>query len=406
MIAFSLRKEAQTKMYNERKNKHMTLDDRIEIQECLSKGMTFKAIAKRIGKSPTTISREVKSHIQFHTNSFVKTDSVCPLLIKAPFVCNGCEKRTRSRCHFKRQLYVAKKAQSDYEALLSDSRTGIPLNKDSFYETEKIISSAVRNGQHVYHAITSNDLPVSTSTVYRHIKKGYYSISPLDLPRMVKFKPRHKKETPYVPYAVKQNRRYEDYLTFIDVNPDISVVQFDTVIGNIGGKVIMTIHFTNWDFMTGILLDNKTAAEAASKISELKTRLTTFGFSFGNIIPVILTDNGGEFSNISAFENDKDGNTETRMFFCDANSSYEKPHIEKNHTLFRDIVPQGSSFDNFSQDTVNLIFSHVNAVKRKQFNGKSAYDMFTFAYSVELANTLGISFIPANEVIQSPKLLR
>ena len=36
---------------NEKKNKHMTLDDRIEIQECLSKGMTFKAIGKRIGKT-------------------------------------------------------------------------------------------------------------------------------------------------------------------------------------------------------------------------------------------------------------------------------------------------------------------------------------------------------------------
>ena len=56
----------------------MTLADRIEIQECLSKGMPFKSIAKRIGKSPTTISREVKAHIQFHTNSFVKTDLVCP----------------------------------------------------------------------------------------------------------------------------------------------------------------------------------------------------------------------------------------------------------------------------------------------------------------------------------------
>ena len=29
------------------KNKHLTLDDRIEIQECLAKGMTFKAIANR-----------------------------------------------------------------------------------------------------------------------------------------------------------------------------------------------------------------------------------------------------------------------------------------------------------------------------------------------------------------------
>lgn len=37
-------------MENLKKNKHMTLDDRIEIQECLNKGMTFKAIARRIGK--------------------------------------------------------------------------------------------------------------------------------------------------------------------------------------------------------------------------------------------------------------------------------------------------------------------------------------------------------------------
>lgn len=393
-------------MNKEKKNKHMTLDDRIEIQECLTKGMTFKSIAKRIGKSPTTVSREVKAHLKAYTNGFVKTEAVCPLLLKAPFVCNGCEKKSRSSCQFKRQVYVAKKAQAEYETQLTDARTGIPLNKAAFYETEEIISSAVLGGQHIYHAIMANNLPISVSTVYRHIKKGYYRVSPLDLPRMVKFKPRKEKEPDYVPYAAKQNRSYKDYLAFVDDNPDISIIQFDTVIGKVGGKVIMTIHFTAWDFMIGILLDNKTAAESASKIIKLKAELKNFGFSFGNIIPLILTDNGGEFSNVSAFENDEDGNLETHMFFCDANAPYEKPHIEKNHTLFRDIVPSGSSFDDFNQDTVNLIFSHINAVKRKQFNGKSAYDMFTFAYSQELASALGIKFIPSNDVIQSPKLLR
>ena len=82
---------------NEKKNKHMTLDDRIEIQECLSKGMTFKAIGERIGKSQTTISREVKIHTGPYTNSFVRTDEVCPKLLKAQFVCNGCEKKSPYR---------------------------------------------------------------------------------------------------------------------------------------------------------------------------------------------------------------------------------------------------------------------------------------------------------------------
>ena len=37
-------------MKNKAKNKHMTLEDRIEIQEYLNKSMNFKSIAKRIGK--------------------------------------------------------------------------------------------------------------------------------------------------------------------------------------------------------------------------------------------------------------------------------------------------------------------------------------------------------------------
>ena len=81
---------------SEKKNKHMTLDDRIEIQECLAKGMTFKAIGKRVGKSPTTISREIKLHMEPYINGFSRIDAVCPLLLKAPFVCNGCDKKSKS----------------------------------------------------------------------------------------------------------------------------------------------------------------------------------------------------------------------------------------------------------------------------------------------------------------------
>ena len=390
---------------NEKKNKHMTLDDRIEIQECLSKGMTFKAIGKRIGKNQTTISREVKIHMEPYTNSFVRTDEVCPKLLKAPFVCNGCEKKSRSSCPYRRQLYTAKKAQAEYDTILVESRTGIPLNKESFYETERIISEAVQNGQHIYHIIQSNNLPISTATVYRHIQKRYYSITPMDLPRAVKFKPRNSKESDYVPKWAREGRTFDDFLAFVEDNSDIPLVQLDTVIGRIGGKVIMTIHFVNSDFMIGLLLENKTAAEAANKIQALKAELKTLGFTFGDIAPLLLTDNGGEFSIVSAFENDIDGNTESNMFFCEPCSPHEKAEIEKNHTLFRDIVKTGTSFDEFTQETVNLIFSHVNAVKRKQFNGKSAYDMFSFYYSEVLASALGISFIPANEVIQSPKLL-
>lgn len=387
------------------KNKHMTLDDRIEIQECLNKGMTFKAIASRIGKDPTTVSKEVKQRAISYTNSFTKTDECCAKLLKAPFVCNSCSKRNHSNCHYTRRKYEAKRAQQEYETVLVESREGIPLNKAVFYANEEIISSAVKSGQHIYHAIHANDLDIAQSTVYRYIDKGYYSITKMDLPRAVKFKNRRRKENEFVPKGIKIGRTYEDFSTYIEENPNTSYVEMDTVIGTPGGKVIMTFQFVNVDFMFGILLENKTAIEAGQKITLLKQTLDKNGFRFGDVFPVLLTDNGGEFSNVFAFENDLSGSRESLVFYCDPNAPYQKPHVENNHTLFRDIVPKGSSFNNFTQDTVNLIFSHINAAKRKQFNGKSAYDLFSFTYSEELAKVLGISFIEPKDVVQSARLL-
>ena len=390
----------------EKKYKHLTVDDRMEIMECLYKGMSFKAIAKRIGKDPSTVSKEVKLHARTYESGFTKVKEICPLLLKAPFVCNGCEKQNRSSCIFPRRKYNARAAQQEYETVLKESREGIPLNKEEFYRNEKTISEAVKRGQHIYHAIVSNNLSVSKSTVYRHIRKGYYMISPIDLPRAVKFKQRAKRATEHVPRGIRVGRTYADFCSFMEEHPRLSCTEMDTLIGSSGRKIIMTFQFVNVDFMFGILLDNKTAAEAGAKIIDLKERLMAKGFCFGEIFPVLLTDNGGEFSNVFSFENDASGNKETSVFFCDPNSPYQKPHVENNHTLFRDIVPSGSSFDNFTQETVNLIFSHVNAVKRRQFHGKSAYDMFSFVYSRELAEALGISFVDPKDVIQSPKLLK
>lgn len=392
-------------MYLENKNKHMQLEDRIEIQECLCKGMTFKAIARRIGKDPTTVSKEVKLHASDYKSAFTKTNAVCPKLLKAPFVCNGCAKQNHSNCNFPRRKYSARTAQKEYETVLVESREGIPLTKQAFYDNEKIVSDAVKNGQHIYHAIKANDLTVSKSTVYRHIHKGYYQISVLDLPRAVKFKPRRSNAAEYVPKGVKVTRSYEDFLSFTEEVPDCCYVEMDTIIGRVGGKAIMTFQFVNPDFMFGLLLNDKSAVEAADKITTLKQLLHNAGFQFSHIFPVLLTDNGGEFSHVSAFENNSAGLKETFVFFCDPNCSWQKPHVENNHTLFRNIVPKGYSFDSFTQDTVNLIFSHVNAVKRKQFNGKSSYEMFSFLYSSELAHLLGISEINPKSVCQSPKLL-
>ena len=410
---FHYRKDDTMSDLNSKYNKHMSLDDRIEIQSCLDHGMTFKAIAKRISKDPTTISKEVKKHLRLKpisvTSLNIDTDSehnsICPLLLKAPFVCNGCKKRS-IRCGFQKRLYQAKSAQVEYRTLLSEAREGIPLNKEEFYEMDSIITDGIKKGQHLYHIMQSNSLSVSKSTVYRHLHKGYLSVSAIDLPRVVKFKPRHAHLSQFIPKSLKVGRTYDDFCCYTN-EADISYwVEMDTVIGETGGKVILTFDFTFCNFMFGLLLDNKSADSVTRQICSLKHTLVENGFVFGDIFPVILTDNGGEFANINAIENDLSGDQECKLFFCDPYKSSQKPRVEKNHTMFRDIVPKGESFEIFTQETVNLIFSHVNSVKRKSLNGKTPFEMFEFTYGSKLANILGIVEIPAQEVIQSPALLK
>ncbi len=69
------------------KNKHMALEDRIEIHQGLSKEMTFKEIVSQIDKDPTTVSKDIKLHAIAYSNS--------------------CCKRNHSNCTFVRRKYIA-----------------------------------------------------------------------------------------------------------------------------------------------------------------------------------------------------------------------------------------------------------------------------------------------------------
>ena len=384
-----------------KKHKHLTLSDRNDIQLGLERGETFKAIGQLILKDPTTVSKEVKRNRQVR-------ESTCdnlpfPLLDKAPFVCNGCPKR-RQNCGYKKIFYLAKQAQKQYEQTLVESREGTPLNSKTFWDMDKVISDGVKKGQHIYHILKTHNLDVSSSTVYRHIRKGYLSIAPIDLARTVKFKERRKSKLPSIPKEAKKGRSYEDFQNYLALKQLNSWLEMDTVMGRMGGKVLLTFNLSFCNFIFARLLENKTALEVTKHLYDIKNTLHEADKDFCQLFPVILTDNGGEFARVDDIEMDVRG--ESRLFFCDPNRSDQKGRIEKNHTLIRDILPKGTSFNNLTQEDINLVCSHVNSVKRAALNGKSAYELFAFTYGEEIPKLLGISKIPAEDVCQSSKLLQ
>ena len=56
-----------------KKQKYLTLEDRIDIQTGISQQETFPSIAEKMGKDPSTISKKIKRNLIMHPTS-VKSD--------------------------------------------------------------------------------------------------------------------------------------------------------------------------------------------------------------------------------------------------------------------------------------------------------------------------------------------
>ncbi len=64
------------------KNKHLTLSDRNDIQIGIEQLKPFSAIAAKLGKDPSTISKEVRRNRVIKENSSTSNCEACPLLKK------------------------------------------------------------------------------------------------------------------------------------------------------------------------------------------------------------------------------------------------------------------------------------------------------------------------------------
>ncbi|HQA59300.1 MAG TPA: IS30 family transposase, partial [Acetivibrio sp.] len=122
--------------------------------------------------------------------------------------------------------------------------------------------------------------------------------------------------------------------------------------------------------------------------------------------PVLLCDNGSEFTNPSAIEYDSQGQLRTRIFYCDPQAPYQKGAAENNHTLVRRIIPKGTSLDGFTQQDITLMMNHVNSYGRLNLGDKTPYWVFASLYGEEILRRMNVELIPPDNVTLHPSLLK
>lgn len=426
---------------------HLVLEDRKQIESMLNENMSFTKIGKTIGKSTSTISREVKSHriernqtpygripnqcknsfsctkmnicavCKKREHSFCRTcslcnqkcpdfiEALCPKLDRAPFVCNGC-KQIRS-CSLRKQFYRAEKAQKSYEFLLSEARSGFNITEAEIKNLNDVLAEPILRGQSIHHVLMSNSdsITFSQRSIYTYTRAGLLNFKNWDLPRVIKMKPRKAKSTSLkVDKKCRVNRTWQDYLLFKNEFCDVSSVEIDSVIGTRGGKALLTIMFSSCHFMLAFLRDRN---DSQSVIDSFNLLYESLGKQiFSDLFPVIIADNGSEFSNPAAIEFAPDGSRRSHLFYCDPQAPFQKPRVEENHTLIRRILPKGSSFDSLSQSDIDIVMSHVNSYKRASLGGKSPFELFSFLYGEHVLDLFPYKRIDPNDIVLLPSLLK
>lgn len=426
--------------------KALTLDDRISLSSIISTNrnlsgnltITLNTISDMLEKDPTTLSKEVKKHrspidlsiphLQYilsyckscsnNRNCQLKsskkglqgicenyTKFICSHLKKFPWVCNGCSKK--AFCTSPKSYYSPAKAHNDYKLTLSDSRIGIYMSVENFNLINTTISNGISKGQSIEHILHSNDLGISTKSAYIYLNRGYFNAKPIDTHRMVRLNLKGYKRTynSIILKKEKTGRNYDDFIRLLEANPGMNYTQMDTVEGVKGGKVILSLKIVNIQFQFYFLLENKTAQCVVNKLNEIQQIIGLKNYK--RIFGIILTDNGSEFTDIKGIMTDPDSDEiRTELYFCQPLQSGQKGSCEKNHELFRYVLPKGKSFDSYSEEKLKLITSHVNSYKRKSIDFSCPIEKFYAFFGKEILDLLNITLIPANEVHLTPELLK
>ena len=427
------------------KNKHLTDLERLEIEHALRQRISIKKIAVQIGKHHSTLSREIlsrriasdKGAFGRPTNRCVhradcdrrqlcmdkpdclrrcatcpRCNSICPnfqedvcaKLSLAPHVCNGCP--DESRCVLRKQYYIHKAAHRNYRDILVQTRRGANITEDERLGLDALISPLIKQGQSIHHVLANHPdrFDLHEKTVYRYVRGGLLAAKNGDMPRICMLKPRSRKPVEHkIDTKCRIGRTYADYQALIAAAPELATVEMDTVVGRRGGKVLLTLQFVRPGFMLAFLRDRN---DSQSVIDVFDRLWTLAGANrFRRLFPVLLTDNGSEFSNPKALELDPAGQRRTHVFYCDPCATNQKSRIERNHEFIRMVLPKGSSFDHLTQADIDKLMSHVNSYSRPSLQDKSPCDLFAFLHGTELLDPLGIHKIPANEILLKPRLI-
>lgn len=392
-------------------NKKMKLEDRLVIESYIEASFPFSTICEKIHFSYVAVSQEIKKYSiilpakeidhcygRLCQNRFTcehhKTKHRCPkrcsnfLMIECPklkfqpFSCNGCP--NLETCILERKIYSAVDANYVAEYNREIAHKGPQaITVTELKRINELVSPLIKKGLSIkeiynkYH----NSFNFSERTLRNYIKYGILDARAIDLRRTIvrKYSSLYKKrdKNQIKDASILVGRTYECFKKFIKENETV-IFEVDTVIGKKSDKYcILTIFERKSRLQVGFKV--RRTALSIFKVFE-KLRLSMGAKSFYELLQVLLTDNGLEFNLLHEIEKIEGLDFNSKVFFCNPYSSFQKGGCERNHEFIRYVYPKGTSFDELTQENISALFSNINSYPRPSLNHSTPFKMFLTTY--------------------------
>jgi len=322
------------------KYKQLTLTKRYHISTLIKERLNQKEIALKIGVHPSTISREFKRFRE------TKKDKYHPETLQIHAKIKHIQKPKRSAITKPIEKYIRKKLKEDWSPEQLAGRMKIDINKSISHETiYKFIYTNKANGGKLYKHL-------------RHKNKKYY-----------------KRANEYQRRGIIKDRISIDKRSIIvNTKTRTGDWEIDTVIGKNHKGALVTIVERKSKFT----LIKKVASKHADVVTKATIELLQ---PLQALTHTITADNGKEFAYHKLIASALD----TKVYFCDPYSSWQRGLNEHTNGLIRQYIPKKSEFENISKEEIVTIQNRINHRPRKALGFKTPFEVFMKAFSKKMA---------------------
>lgn len=307
---------------------HFTLNERTYLHKLLKDGYSIRQISDKLGRSPSSISRELKRNSvsgKYH-----------------PYVANS--------------MADARKRKSQITALPKGSRQWkyvlVGLRK-KHWSPETICGR--------WQLDYPKRKPIHFSTIYRYIYKGLLpKVTPqthlrrrgkLQTGNKSKFNTIHPDRIiPEWPKDIQNRERFGDW-------------EGDTILGGVGKGLAITLVDRRSRFLLAGIVPTKAAAANRARICEILQ---------GHRVHSISFDNGVEFAEFHQIEKDLN----TLVYFAEPHKPWQRGTNENTNDRLRFYFPKGCDFKSISEEELQRVVYILNNTPRKCLGWRTPAEVY------------------------------